>query len=77
MANPILSQMMKSNPINAKLGQMGQLLQMVKSNPQGMLANMMRSNPQFRQFVEQNRGKSPEQIAEAYGIDPSLLKNLM
>lgn len=77
MANPILSQMMKSNPINVKLGQMGQLLQMVKSNPRGMLANMMRSNPQFRQFVEQNRGKSPEQIAEAYGIDPSLLKSLM
>lgn len=77
MPNPILKQMMKSNPINAKLGQMGQLLKMVKSNPQGMLANMMQNNPQFRQFVEQNRGKSPEQIAETYGIDPSLLKNLM
>lgn len=33
------------------------------------MQSMMKSNPQFAQFVEQNRGKSPEQIAKENGID--------
>ena len=27
------------------------------------------NNPRFRQFVEENKGKSPEQIAKEHGID--------
>lgn len=33
-----------------------------------MMRMMMKINPQFRQFVEQNRGKTPEQIAQEHGI---------
>ena len=43
-------------------------------NPNEMFDNMMRTNPQFAQFVEQNKGRSPQEIARAYGIDPSILK---
>lgn len=39
--------------------------------------DMMRSNPQFRDFVQKNQGKSPEQIAKDYGLNPNLLKNLI
>lgn len=39
------------------------------SNPEQLMRSMMKSNPQFAAFVEQNRGKSPEQIAREHGID--------
>lgn len=47
------------------------------SNPQAMYKQMIESNPQFKQFVEKNKGKTPEDIAKEYGIDPNLLKNLI
>ena len=33
--------------------------------------NMMADNPQFREFVNANRGKSPKQIANDYGLNYS------
>lgn len=39
------------------------------TGPEQLMQSMMKSNPQFAQFVEQNRGKSPEQIAREHGID--------
>lgn len=43
-------------------------------NPDEYFNELMRNNPQFRQFVEANRGKTPEQIAGENGIDINLLK---
>ena len=40
-----------------------------RNNPNNMFSNMLNSNPQFRQFIEENKGKSPEQIAKEHGID--------
>ena len=37
---------------------------------------MMKSNPKFKDFVEQNKGKSVEEIAKAYGLNPALLSLL-
>ena len=37
---------------------------------------MMQTNPEFVKFVQQNQGKSPEQMACDYGIDPQLLQNI-
>ena len=53
------------------------LLQLAKGNPQPIFENMMRNNPQFRKFVEENKGKSPEEIARANGLDPLILKQFM
>lgn len=36
---------------------------------QSLFDMLMANNPQFRAFVSQNRGKSPQQIAADYGID--------
>ena len=33
-------------------------------NPQAMYDKMLRENPQFAQFVETNKGKTPEDIAK-------------
>ena len=43
--------------------------QMRTMTPEGLAQRMMSENPQFRQFVEQNQGKSPEQIAREHGVD--------
>lgn len=39
------------------------------TDPQQLMQSMMKSNPQFAQFMEHNRGKSPEQVAREHGID--------
>lgn len=50
-----------------------------KTNPNatGMYEQLMKNNPKFAKFVEDNQGKTPEQIATENGIDPMVLKYLM
>lgn len=38
--------------------------------------NMMQSDPQFAEFINANKGKSPEQIASGHGIDISVIKRM-
>lgn len=53
------------------------IIQMLKSgNPEQIAMNLMQRNPQFRQFVETNKGKSPEQVAKEHGVDLSQFKNM-
>lgn len=59
-----------------------QKLQMIKSlmagkNPSDMYNTMLQTNPQFQKFVKDNEGKSVEDIALAYDIDLSILKQFM
>ncbi len=53
------------------------LVNAVKGNPQGVFDNLMQTNPQFRKFINDNQGKSVEQIAQNYGVDLNALNNLM
>lgn len=46
---------------------------MAGKNPDAMLNDMYRSNPQFKEFVDRNRGKTVQQIAQEYGINPELI----
>lgn len=65
--NPLIQAM---NGGNNKMSQIMQVMKMLRSgNPEQIAQQMMQSNPQFRQFVEQNKGKTPEQVAKEYGID--------
>lgn len=45
-------------------------------NPDILFKQMVNNNPQFRHFVEENKGKSPEQIAKEHGINPDLIKRI-
>lgn len=47
---------------------------MRNGNPGAVAQQMMESNPQFRRFVEQNRGKSPEQVAKEHGVDLNMFR---
>jgi len=73
MVNPILQMLNQKSPMNNIMG----LVNAVKGNPQGMFNNMMQTNPQFRKFINDTRGKSVDQIAQEYGVDMSLLNNLL
>lgn len=42
-------------------------------SPQVIFQSLLSSNPQFASFVEQNKGKSLDQIARENGIDPNLV----
>lgn len=53
-----------------KMQQIAGVMQMLKSgNPEQIAQQMMQSNPRFKQFMEQNKGKTPEQVAKENGID--------
>ena len=66
--NPLFQAMNGGN--RGKMQQIAGVMQMLKSgNPELIAQQMMQSNPQFRQFMERNKGKSPEQVAKENGID--------
>lgn len=65
-----------SQPVHPQ-NNLANVIQMLKSgNPEQMAAKLMQSNPQFRQFVEANKGKSPEQVAKEHGVDLSQIKGM-
>lgn len=71
MENPILGMLRRNNTNSVPM-----LKNLIGAkNPDALFSNMMRTNPQFARFVEENKGRTPEEIAKAYGINPSILNN--
>lgn len=56
--------------------QINDVMQMLNGNPQKMLNNMLSSNPQFRQFVNENKDLTPQQVCQKFGVDPSIINML-
>ena len=54
-----------------------QLKAMAKGNPSALYSRLMQTNPQFARFVEDNQGKTPEQIAKENGIDYNYLRRFL
>lgn len=78
MQNPILQMLTKTINDAGNGNNIFQLIQSLKSgNPQALFNQMMWNNPQFAQFVERNKGKSPEQIAKDYNVDISAIKQFL
>ena len=57
--------------------QVQQLKQLAQGNPQGLYNRLMSTNPQFRDFVQSNAGKTPQQIAQEHGIPWGDVENLL
>ena len=54
------------------------VIKMLRSgNPEQIAQQMMQNNPQFRKFVEANKGKSPQQVAQENGIDLNQIMGMM
>ena len=68
-------------PQNNPMAMMGQLKQMVGmlrgQNPQQVALQMAQRNPQFAAFMQQNQGKTVEQIAAENGIDMGFVWELL
>lgn len=71
----------QATPQNNPLAMMSQLKQMVGmirgQDPRQVAQLMAQRNPQFAEFMRQNQGKSPEQIASDYGIEMGLVRELL
>lgn len=46
-------------------------------DPQAVFEKMMADNPQFRSFVRDNQGKSPQQIAGENGLDWNTVRRFL
>lgn len=73
--NPIL-QMLKQSPGRQQDDSLLSRL-MSAGNPNRLYQDLMSNNEQFRNFVNQNQGKSPEQIAQEYGVNLNPILNLL
>lgn len=60
------------------LSQINSIKQMLTGRDPNAVAMMFaQKNPQFAQFCKDCRGKSPQQIAEEYGLDWNEVQNLL
>lgn len=76
------------NPLMASMGPMNnmrQMMQMVNGikqmmngqNPDTVMKLFSQKNPQFAQFLRDNHGKSPQQIAQEYGLDWNMVQGFL
>ena len=76
------------NPLMASMGpinNMRQMMQMVNGikqmmngqNPDTFMKLFAQKNTQFAQFLRDNHGKSPQQIAQDYGIDWNMVHGFL
>lgn len=73
--NPLF-QMMGNNIPNAN--PMLNIIKMLKSgNPNQIAQSLMQQNPQFAAFMQQNKGKTPEQVAKENGIDMGQIMGML
>ena len=75
--NPLMAMMGGGNMPNM-LSQINSIKQMLRGqNPNLVMQNFAQQNPQFAQFLRDNQGKSPEQIAQAYGLNWSEIQQFL
>lgn len=76
------------NPLMASMGTMNnmrQMMQMVNGikqmmngqNPDTVIKMFAQKNQQFAQFLRDNQGKSPQQIAQDYGLDWNMVQGFL
>ena len=76
--NPLFNMMPQAMGQNNPLAMISQIKQAMNGqNPQAFARMLAQKNPQFAQFLQENKGKSPEQIAQEHGLDFSQIKNFM
>lgn len=69
--NPLMSAM---RPMN----NLGNLLSLMRGNdPNAVMQLLAQRNPQFRQFYQNCQGKTMEQVAQEYGIDPAQVRQML
>lgn len=75
--NPLFSLMNGTQGNNAMTSIMNIRRMMQGQDPNAVMQALAQKNPQFAQFVQQNRGKAPEQIARENGLDWQAIQQMM
>lgn len=66
-----------NNPMSGMI-QLKNALSAIKSgNADALAQQMLSQNPQFRQFMESTKGKTPDQIAQQYGISMNDVRSIL
>lgn len=73
MASSLFGGAQKPNPLQSAMRAVDM---MRHANPEQVMRTMIRDNPQFAEFINANKGKSPEQIAGEHGIDINAIKQM-
>lgn len=73
--NPLMSSMNNMQQIMQMVGSIKQM--MIGQNPDAVMKLFAQRNPQFAQFMKENQGKSPEQIAKDYGLDWNMVQQFI
>ena len=73
--NPLLGIMMNNSPIMQNMDIIKNLMN--HRNPQDVMREMLQRDPRFSQFMQENKGLTPEQIAQKYGINFEQVKQMM
>lgn len=78
MQNPILQAIKGNRPQNQTINRLQELKSLMSSkNPNDVYNYLMQSDPRFKQFINDTKGKSLEDIALDYDIDVNLVKQFM
>lgn len=60
------------------MGNISALLSMMRGkDPNAVMQLLAQRNPQFRQFYQSCQGKTMEQVAQEYGVDPAQIQQLL
>ena len=76
--NPLMASMGPMNNMRQMMQMVNGIKQMVNGqNPDTVMNLFAQKNPQFAQFLRDNQGKSPQQIAQDYGLDWNMVQGFL
>ena len=76
--NPLMESMGPMNNMRQMMQMVNGIKQMMNGqNPDTVMKLFAQKNPQFAQFLRDNQGKSPQQIAQDYGLDWNMVQGFL
>ena len=76
--NPLMTSMGPMNNMRQMMQMVNGIKQMMNGqNPDTVMKLFAQKNPQFAQFLRDNQGKSPQQIAQEYGLDWNIVQGFL
>ena len=76
--NPLIASMGPTNNMRQMMQMVSGIKQMMNGqNPDTVMKLFAQKNPQFAQFLRDNQGKSPQQIAQDYGLDWNMVQGFL
>ena len=76
--NPLMASMGPMNNIRQMMQMVNGIKQMMNGqSPDTVMKLFAQKNPQFAQFLQDNQGKSPQQIAQDYGLDWNMVQGFL